>query len=259
MKDELSVLEHVGELRKRVIGVLIVFAAMLAVGLGAARYVFDYLQSVPPAADLNLHAFSPWSGIRVYMQFALIIGVTGTLPFLLYQAWAFVKPGLQKQERAAAVRYIPFSFLLGAIGLVFAYFVVFKMALYFTTTVNRNMSLDETYGITEYFSFLFNILLPVSVLFELPVVVLFLTRIGLLTPARLRRVRKIAYVALVFTATVVTPPDLISDLLVAVPLILLYEVSALLSRHVYRKMRTAGGEEPEEKKRKFNEARSGPA
>jgi sec-independent protein translocase protein TatC len=236
LRDNMKMVEHLGELRKHVIWVLIVFVVMFIVGLWMAKYAFEYLKSVPPAAEFNLHAFSPWSGVRVYMQFAFVIAVMITLPFFLYHLWAFVKPGLHKHEQEAAVKYIPFSVLMCIIGLIFSYFVVFKMALLFTMTVNKSMMLEETYGITEYFSFMLNILLPVSVLFELPIVVMFLTRIRLIAPQRLKKIRKYAYVGLVFVGTLVTPPDLISDLLVSIPLILLYELSVILSGVVYRKV-----------------------
>jgi sec-independent protein translocase protein TatC len=233
----MSMMEHLSELRRRIIWVAVVFVAMMIVGIVAVDDVLDYLRSVPPADRMVWHAFSPWSGIKVYMQFAFVISLVGTLPIALYHLWAFIKPGLQKQEQRAAARYIPFSLLLGLIGLVFAYFVVFRMALHFTTTVNRNMLLEETYGIAEYFSFMMNILLPVSVLFELPVVVMFLTRLRLLSPQRLRKARRYAYFALTVVGVVLSPPDLISDLLVALPMFALYEVSILLSKIVHRKQR----------------------
>ncbi|TVY03371.1 twin-arginine translocase subunit TatC [Cohnella terricola] len=239
MDRDMSVEEHLGELRRRIIWVLATFVIMLALGLWLAKGAFDYLQSIPPAADLPLHAFSPWSGVRVYMQFGFILAAAGTMPVVLYQVWAFFKEGLLEREREATIRYIPLSILLFLVGLAFAYFVVFKMALYFTTTVNRKMMLEETYGITEYFSFMLNILLPVSLLFELPVVIMFLTRLRIVTPRRLQRMRKYAYFALVFIGTVITPPDLISDLIVAIPLIVLYEISVFLSGAVDRKIRAS--------------------
>lgn len=236
MQDgEMSLIEHLTELRRRVIWVLVVLVIMMIFGLLVASEVLDYLKSIPPANGMDLHAFSPWSGIKVYMQLSFVIAFLVTLPIILYHLWAFVRPGLHKEENRAAARYIPFSLLLCMIGLVFAYFVVFRMALYFSMTINNRLLLTETYGITEYFSFMLNIILPVAILFELPVVVMFLTRLRILNPMRLRKLRRYAYLILVIAGVFISPPDLISDLLIAIPLIVLYEFSVFLSSIVYRK------------------------
>jgi len=235
--DQMSLVEHLTELRKRLLWVLVVLVLAMIGGFFAADYLLEYLKSIKPASDMSWHAFSLWDGIRIYMQFAFLIALVVTIPFALFHLWAFVKPGLRQEEQSATLKYIPFTVLLFLIGLSFAYFVVFPMAFYFTSGVNKNLQLTETYGITQYFTFMFNILLPVSLLFELPIVVMFLTRLRILNPARLRKLRRYAYVVLVVIATFVTPPDLISDILVAIPLIVLYEVSVLLSAMVYRKQR----------------------
>jgi sec-independent protein translocase protein TatC len=91
------------------------------------------------------------------------------------------------------------------------------------------------YGAAQYFTFMFNIIIPMSLLFELPVVVMFLTKLRILNPQRLKKMRRLAYLILIIIATMVTPPDFISDILVSVPLIGLYEVSIALSARVYRK------------------------
>lgn len=238
-KDEMVLLEHLGELRKRMIGVLLMFVISLAAGLFLAEPVLSYLKSVPPATGISLNAFSPWDSINIYLQVAFVFAVAFSLPFTLYQLWAFVKPGLRMEEQKATLKYIPGAAILFVAGLSFAYFVVFPMAFNFTSMVTKRLELTETYGISQYFSFMFNILIPLSLLFELPVVVMFLTKIRVLNPKRLQKMRRYAYLLLVIVATLVTPPDFISDILVAVPLILLYEISVLLSRLVYRKQLAA--------------------
>jgi sec-independent protein translocase protein TatC len=234
-EDSMSLVDHLTELRRRLIWVIVVLLVTMGIGFFAASYLLDYLKSVPPASNMTWNAFSPWDGIRIYMQFAFVVAVVLTLPVILYHLWAFVKPGLRVEEQGATLKYIPFTVLLFLVGLTFSYFVVFRMAFYFTTGVNVSLNLTETYGITQYFTFMFNILLPVSLLFELPVVVMFLTRLRILNPKRLHKMRRYAYVILVVIGTIITPPDLISDLLVAIPLIILYEISVLLSGFIYRK------------------------
>jgi sec-independent protein translocase protein TatC len=111
---------------------------------------------------------------------------------------------------------------------------VSETSIFFSTAYIEENFTTST-GIAQYFSFMFNIVLPMSILFELPIVVMFLTKIRVLNPQRLQKMRRVAYLLLIIIATMVTPPDLISDILVSVPLILLYEFSIFLSRLVYRK------------------------
>jgi sec-independent protein translocase protein TatC len=233
--NKMDLLEHVGEFRRRILWVLAVLVISMIAGLFVAEPVLNYLKNIPPASRLTLNAFSPWDSISIFIQVAFLFAAVVTLPFALLQAWLFIGPGLREDERKAALRYIPGALLLFVAGLSFAYFIVFPMAFHFTSVVTQRLGLTETYGIAQYFSFMFNILLPMALLFELPVVVMFLTRIRVLNPKRLQKLRRYAYLLLIIVATMVTPPDFISDILVAVPLILLYEFSVMLSGAVYRK------------------------
>ncbi|WP_025688078.1 twin-arginine translocase subunit TatC [Paenibacillus zanthoxyli] len=235
----MTVVEHLTELRKRIIYILVVFVIGLAGGLFCAKPVYEYLIAADTARGFVLHAFSFWDGIGMYMKIAMAVSLTVTLPFIVYQLWAFVSPGLRQVERSAALRYVPYALLLFVLGLLFAYYIVFPMALSFTVSVTRDMGLEETYGIAQYFNFMFSLVLPMALLFELPLIVMFLTRLRILNPLRLRRVRRYAYLALVFIAVVITPPDFISDFLVTIPLLVLYEFSVFLSAFVYRKQLAA--------------------
>jgi len=229
--------EHLGELRRRLVWVLLVLAVTMVAGFFAAEPLLAYFKTVEPASRIDWNAFTPWDGLRVYLQVALMIALAATVPFALYHLWAFVKPGLKELERKAALRYIPYSVALFFAGLGFAYFVVFPNVFKFTSRFNEDLALVETYGIAQYFAFMFNILLPLSLLFELPVVIVFLTKIRLLNPSLLRKWRRYAYMLLLIAATFVTPPDVLSVLLVAIPLIVLYEASVFLSGHIYARQK----------------------
>jgi sec-independent protein translocase protein TatC len=233
--DDMSLVEHLGELRKRIFWVLLVFISSTLVGLYFSDRVINWLRAMPPADQIAWHAFSPWDSIRIYMQFSFAIGFMITLPYLLFQLWGFVKPGLRQREQKASLKYIPFAFVLFLVGVAFSYFIVFKMALLFTNLMTERLGLEQTYGITQYFTFMFNIVLPISILFELPIVVMFLTAIRLLNPLRLRKFRRYAYFILLIVSSIVTPPDVISAVIVMIPLVLLYELSVFLSGIVYRK------------------------
>lgn len=234
-KMQMTVIEHITEFRRRIIYILIIFIIGLLGGLLVADSIYNYLRSVEPAKSLSLHGFSLWDGISIYMKFAFIIALTITQPTILYQLWAFISPGLKREERRVALRYVPYIFVLFLLGLTFAYFIVFPMTFQFTTNMNRHMGLAESYGVIHYFSFMLNILLPISLLFELPIVIMFLTHIRVLNPLKLRKIRRFSYFILFICGTMLSPPDIISDMLVSIPLLILYEVSVFLSTIVYRK------------------------
>lgn len=239
---QMALTEHLGELRKRIIVVLIVFVAGLVAGLFLADPIYRYLIEAKEARAFELHALSFWDGIGIYMKIAAVFSLVISIPFIFYQLWAFVKPGLRKEEQKAAIAYVPYAFLLFIVGVLFGYYVVFPMTLQFTTTITQRMGLTETYGIISYFNFMFNLVLPLALVFELPLVVMFLTKIRILNPLRLKKMRKVACFALVFIGFVITPPDFFSGILVSIPLLLLYEFSVFLSSVVYRKQLEADKE-----------------
>lgn len=235
----MSLFDHLGELRRRIIYILIVLVFGMVIGLLLADPAYDYLMAQEPVNKMSLHAFSLWDGIGMYMKFALIIALILALPFTFYQLWSFVKPALAVKEQRAALGFVPLALVFFLAGLSFSYFIVFPMAFEFTSGVSRHLNLEETYGITQYFAFMFNIIIPISLLFELPLVIMFLTKLRIVTPMRLRKMRRLAYFILIVIGTLITPPDFISDLLVAIPLIILYEISVLMSGLVYRKQQAA--------------------
>lgn len=233
--EEMSLVEHLGELRKRIMWILLVLVIGMVAGLISAKPIIRYLKNIPPADSISWNVFSPWDALRLYMNFGLAVGILITLPATLYHLWAFVKPGLRETEQKASIIYIPYAFVLFLAGLSFGYWVVFPMAFYFTSSISKSLDITEMYGAAEYFTFMFNIILPLALVFEMPIVVMFLTKIRLLNPKRLHKFRRYAYMLLVILATVITPPDAISAILVALPLIVLYEFSVFMSGFIYRK------------------------
>lgn len=234
-KEDMTLVGHLGELRKRLIRVLIVLAAAMVGGFAAAQPVILYVKDAAPVGQIEWHVFSPWDSIRLYINVSFVLALVVALPFALYQLWAFTKPGLKPHERRTTLLYIPFACLLALLGLAFSYFVVFPFAFLFSTAVTENLGFQETYGSAQYFSFMFNILIPITLLFQLPAVVMFLTMIRILNPSVLRKSRRYAYLILVVLGTLFTPPDAISAIMVALPMILLYELSVWISTLVYRR------------------------
>lgn len=242
-KDTQSVVDHLSELRRRLVYVLSVFVVVLVAAFFVVDPIYHYVTvNALSGVRIELNAFSFWDGVGVYMKISMVVALGITLPFTLYQIWAFVSPGLKPAEQKATLRYIPFVFICFLAGLAFGYFVVFPLAMSFTGSLNKQLGLIETYGMADYFKFLMNIVLPISLLFELPLVILFLTQLRLLNPIRLKKMRRVAYFILVVISVMITPADFFSAFLVLIPLILLYELSVLLSKRVYRKQLAADAE-----------------
>ena len=172
--------------------------------------------------------------IWVYFMIASVIAIAGTIPILAIQIWLFVKPALKPIERRVSLSYIPALFVLFLVGLSFGYFVIFPTVLNFLVELGGDM-LATNFTADNYFRFIMNMTIPFAVLFELPVVAMFLTSLGIVNPYVLTKLRKYAYFVLIFIAVIITPPDFVSDFIVTLPLLLLYEISINLSKIVYKR------------------------
>ena len=236
MKEkEMSVYDHLVELRKRILIVLVFFVLAMICGLFLSRPMILFLQSAPEAQNIPMNAFKLTDPFKVYFQFAFIIALILTSPLALYQLWAFVSPGLYEHERKVTLAYIPVSVLLFLGGIFFAYFMLFPFVIDFVSTLADRLNIHEMYGINEYFSFLLQLTLPFGFLFQLPIVVMFFTRLGIIQPMMLVKIRKYAYFILLVIAGLITPPDIVSHLMVTFPLFILYEISIFISRFSYKK------------------------
>lgn len=229
MNQEFTLVEHLSELRKRLIIITIVFIVSLAIGFGIASDILTLIKAQPTAVNVEWNVFGFTDGIMIYFKCALILGILITLPIALHQIWLFVKPGLSDEEAKGTYLFIPASFLLFVAGISFSYFILFPMMLNFMSDINQSIGATETYGMNQYFSFMFNLVLPVGIVFEMPVVVMFLTKLGIVTPASLRKMRKVAYFALVVLGVLISPPDFLSDILIIIPLFVLFEISIFVS------------------------------
>lgn len=254
-RRELTVVEHLEELRKRLFTVALFFVAAMIAGFFIAEPIIRYIQYSDEAQQLTLNAFSPLDPLAIYFQVIFIVAFVLSSPVLLYQLWSFIRPGLHEQEQKATLAYIPFIFLLFLGGLAFSYYVLFPFVMRFTFELSNRLDITQTIGIHEYFSFLFKLTLPFGFLFQLPVVLLFLARIGVLNPDTMLKMRKYAYFALFVAAAIIAPPELISHLIVSVPLFILYEVSIIISRVGYRKFLKAEAQRLHEQQLRDEELR----
>ncbi|KZZ85607.1 MULTISPECIES: twin-arginine translocase subunit TatC [Bacillaceae] len=231
---EMSVYEHIEELRKRILVIAIFFILALIAGFFLAKPIILFLQQTDEAKNLTLNAFRMSDPLFLYMKFAVIIALILISPLILFQLWSFISPGLYEKERTATLSYIPLSVLLFLGGISFSYFVLFPFVVRFMTNFSDDLGISQVIGINEYFQFLFELTLPFGLLFQLPVVIMFLTRLGIVTPMFLRKIRKFAYFFLLVVAGLITPPELLSQVIVLLPLIILYEISIIVSQRAYR-------------------------
>ncbi|MDZ5474440.1 twin-arginine translocase subunit TatC [Bacillus sp. 31A1R] len=233
---DMTIYEHIGELRKRLVFAVVFFFIATVISFFLAEPLIVYLQKADEAKELTMNAFRLTDPIKIYMQFAFLIAFVLTSPFLLYQLWSFISPGLYEKERRVTLSYIPISVFLFITGIAFSYFVLFPFVVEFMTRVANRLDINQVIGINEYFQFLFQLTIPFGLLFQLPVIIMFLTRLGIVTPMFLSKIRKYSYFVLLVIAAFITPPELLSHMMVTVPLLLLYEVSIIISRVSYKKV-----------------------
>lgn len=228
---ELNLIEHLDELRKRLMITVVTFLIFLCV---AFFFVNDIYLFFTRNLDNLLIVLGPSDVIWIYFTIATIIAIAFTIPVLALQIWLFVKPALKKHEQRIALFYVPALFILFIGGLAFGYFIIFPIVLQFLIELGSG-AMEISFTVDRYFKFLVNMSLPFGVLFELPVVMMFLTSLGILDPYVMAKIRKYAYFVLIVIAIVITPPEFMSDFIVSVPLLLLYEISISLSKIVYKR------------------------
>lgn len=235
MHEEKEIMEHLDELRKRVLFTAYFFVAAIFVGFFFAKPTVKFLQNAPWTDSIEMHAFNVTDPLKIYLAVIVVIAFIIVSPIILYQLWAFVSPGLYENERRVTLLYIPVAFVLMIIGIVFSYFVLVPYIIEFTFQLSNDMGIVTTIGINEYFGFLMRTVLPFGVVFQMPILVLFLTQLGIITPMILKKYRKYAYFVLFVIAAIIAPPDLMTHVLLTIPMILLYEISIIVSKTGYKR------------------------
>lgn len=230
-EKEMNIVGHLSELRNRLLITGVCFIGFFILGFIFIKDIYYFFEN---DIDFKLTVTSPGDIIWIYFTIAGIIAIVATLPVLSLQLWLFVKPGLTKPERRVSLSYIPAIFLLFVLGLVFGYLMFIKLILPFLLSLNDGM-FNELFTVEKYFRFLMRITIPFAILFEIPVILMFLTSLGVVTPKFLKKTRKYAYFILLIVGALVTPPDVVLQLAVAIPLFILYEISIYLATIVYRK------------------------
>jgi len=257
----MSFTEHLGELRSRV-----VFCAVaLLLGMMAAYALYDPwildllrgpLDTLGNRADnpfvfgnpllrflksssangvdlnLNLHFIGPMEGFMVKLKASFFAGAVFASPFILYQVWKFICAGLTMKERRLVRAFLPASVGLFLCGLLIAYFIMLPVVLYFLVMVSGR-GIEPTLILSKYVSLVVVCCFAFGIVFEMPVVIFALTGLGLVSPGFLARNRKYAVLLMVILAAMLTPPDVITQAMMALPMLLLYEASIWVSKSAW--------------------------
>lgn len=264
-EKEMSFLDHLEELRWHLIRSVIAIVVFMILAFVYTPWIFENIIFAPSNIDFPtfrwLCKLGEFTGAQealcvkpfefkiqsrymtgqFTMQFlaAFVIGFIVSFPYVFWEIWRFVKPGLHTNEMRnsrGAVFAVSSLFLL---GVLFGYFVLVPLMTWFFSSYSISPEIVNEFDITSFVSTFIALVFGSGLLFQLPVVVYFLTKIGLLTPAFMRTYRKHAYVVILIIGAIVTPPDPLSQMLISMPLFLLYEISIFISANVMRKKRKA--------------------
>lgn len=261
-KKEMSFLGHLEELRWHLIRSVIVVFSLAIFFFLQKEFIFDKVILAPKFSGFwtyrMLCKLSDFMGMgdvlcikdlpfklintdisgqfTMHMWIAFMAGLIVGIPYVLWEIWRFVKPGLQEKERKYATGFVFYASALFGLGALFGYYVIVPLSVNFLGTYQVSDEVLNMISIDSFISTVTNITLAGGIVFELPIVVFFLTSLGILTPAFMRKYRKHAVVVILIIAAIITPsPDITSQLLVAFPLYALYEISIFVSMYVYNK------------------------
>jgi sec-independent protein translocase protein TatC len=237
VEEKQTFIEHLEELRKRLI------ISLIAVGIGFcisylfSKEIFQFLtiplvKALPPGSTM-IYTRLP-EAFFTYLKVAFLTGIFVASPVILYQAWLFVAPALYSHEKRYAIPFVIFSTLLFFGGAAFGYFIVFRYGFQFFMGFATDF-IKPAPTLKEYLSFCSILLLTFGLVFELPLFILFLAKLGVVDARMLSRNRRYVIVGIFVVAAIFTPPDVVTQVMMAAPLLILYEVSILLAKIVVKK------------------------
>lgn len=237
---------HLKELRNRLLVCLVCLAAVFTVCLCFAADIVKLLTDIGRAYGYRYVYLSPQELLMEHFGVSMTAAVCVTLPVILYQVWAFVRPGLKARENLLSVLAMVFGLLCFAGGVYFAYKLMLPFMLKFLIGLREGSGISASISVHNYIAFLLTIFMIFGIVFELPVVSVLLTQLGLVKVEWMKRARKVVIVVIFFIAAVITPPDIVSQIMVALPMVLLYQFSILLCWALMKFRRNSPEKEAEE-------------
>jgi sec-independent protein translocase protein TatC len=259
-KGEMTFLQHLEELRWHIIKSLLAVIVFSVVAFIYKSVLFDKILMGPSNENFWTNRMLCELGQRVntpslcinrtplvlqnnqvsgmflaHIKISIIAGLVLAFPFVFWQFWRFIRPALYQNEKrhtTGAIFYISFLFML---GVVFGYYLITPLSINFLYNYKISDVVRNIPTLTSYVSLITSIVLASGLLFELPVLIYFLSKIGLITPSFLKRYRRHAVIVILLVAGIITPPDIFSQIMVSLPLLLLYEVSIIISKRIEKK------------------------
>ncbi|MBS3970409.1 MAG: twin-arginine translocase subunit TatC [Clostridia bacterium] len=237
----MSLIDHLEELRKIIIRIVIAILVGAVVSFALFEDVLFKIINAPIAGkDIQLAQLAVTEVFITRLKVSLLSGIVITIPFTAYQIWSFILPALYAHERRYVYMIAPMSAILFAAGVVFGYYVVLPLALVFF--IVQGADLLPMLSFARYVSFVLGFLLPFGLVFQLPLAVVFLVKIGVVDYKFFKAKRKYAILIIFIISAVLTPPDLVSQLLMAGPVVLLYEISILIAWLIRKKVKKEDGD-----------------
>jgi len=235
-EKEMSFLDHLEELRKTILKSLFGLVIGTAVSFIFVDFFVDKVLLYPAKiANFKLQNLKPFGQLMMYFQVAFVGGLILSLPLIVYQIWKFIAPALHSNEKRYVKAVVFFTTSCFLSGLLFGYYVMLPVTLKFAAGFG-SISIENNFALDEYISIILSILLAAGVVFELPVMSFFLTKIGILNPRIMRKYWRHSIVVIMILAALLTPgTDPVSQILLAIPLVFLYEISIFVSKIAERK------------------------
>ena len=259
-EKEMSFLQHLEELRWHIIRSILAITFFMIIAFIFKTFVFGTIILGPKSPDfitnrllcqlgeylnttalcintkqLNLISIKMSGQITTHITVAMITGLILAFPVILWEFWQFFKPALKPNESRYAKGAVFAASGLFFVGVLFGYFLLAPLSIHFLSSYEVDPSVVNQINIRSYIGTLTSVCMATGLVFELPIVAFFLTKIGVVTPTFMRKYRKHAIVVIFIIAAIITPPDIFSQTLVAIPLLLLYEVSIFISSRVMKK------------------------
>ncbi len=258
-EKEMSFWEHLEELRMHIFRSLAAILILTIVAFLNKRIIFDYIILAPKDMDFITNRFLCQLGeilsidalcigrlnlsiqninmsgqFMTHLYVSLIAGLIVAAPYVIWELWRFIMPALKQKEKKYSTGAVAVSSLLFLTGVLFAYFLIVPLTINFLGTYQVSQDVPNQINLNSYISTVVSVTIAVGIVFELPIFVFFLTKVGILTPSFMKKNRKIMLVIVLILSAIITPPDVFSQILVCIPLVGLYELSIRISEKVYR-------------------------
>jgi sec-independent protein translocase protein TatC len=225
--------DHLREFRNRLAVVLVIFIVALLASFSYSNEIFEGLKTL--AGGLyQFQILSPSEQFTQYIKLSLLVGLCVDSPFILYELFAFASPGLKPNEKKFLLFLLIAGFGFFILGAVFAFKIMLPFMLQFFANFNQSADIIMNVSIEKFITLCTSTMLTLGIVFEMPVLTLLLTQLGLLKPEWLTKSRRVMIVVIFFVAAVITPPDVVSQVMVAIPMLILYEISVFFSGFAYK-------------------------